>query len=217
VNESILVITRFLRIVRTTPLHDVFPGENPYLADCAWSANGQFCVLTSTTGNVGLIARNGVSLMHRICDLAPFTGRELSIPLKVCADTRDPSAFLIYSREKMRRLLIKVQLIEQTMDNLISLPFPMRNCEPLFLPTVKSINSLDLGSPFDLVKLLYYAEIYKLFGFGARFAPFCSITSAILCIRYLHLENIQSATSWFATLFNSHMKQVQSTKQLWSS
>ena len=164
VNSSVLLLTRYLKIVSSTPLSEVFQGDDAYLSSVAWAANGQYCVLTSTVGSVGVITRGGASMLHCVCDLTPFDNRyDVEVPLKVCADTRDPTSFIIYSTTKMRKLRIDMSLISQSIDNLMSIPYPNKSGGPLFTPTMKLIKSLDLSNPYDLAKLLYYTELYHIF------------------------------------------------------
>lgn len=163
VNSSVLLLTRYLKIVSSTPLSEVFQGDGAYLSSVAWSANGQYCVLTSTVGSVGVITRGGESMLHCVCDLTPFDNRYIEMPLKVCADTRDPTSFIVYSNTKMRKLRIDMSLISQSIDNLMSIPYPTKSGGRLMNPTMKLIQSLDLANPYDLTKLLYYTELYHIF------------------------------------------------------
>jgi hypothetical protein len=63
----------------------------------------------------------------------------------------------------MKRLRINLEVIEQSLENLFSLPFPVSSASPLFDPSVKLLSELDLANEYDLVKLLYYSELFHIF------------------------------------------------------
>lgn len=162
VNKSLILLTRELRIIATIPLSEVFLGQDPMVSDLAWSAHSQFFVLTSTTGFVGLVTREGRSMLHYICDL-PLFQEDYYLPLNLTADTNDPNLFIIYSQRHMRSLRLDKELIPRTIGNLISLPFPMKNCIKLFERTINEIEKVDSSNPYEVVQLIYYSDLFGVF------------------------------------------------------
>ncbi|OHT12765.1 hypothetical protein TRFO_17311 [Tritrichomonas foetus] len=162
VNNSIVMLTRELQVIATIPLKKVFMGENPMVHDLAWSSNCQYFVMTSTNGFVGVVTRNGKSLKHCICDL-PLFQEDYYQPLNIAADTDDPNLYIIYSQRYMRFLRIDGNLIECSLGNLISLPFPMKNAEPLIKHALKAIDNVNPSDPYSVVQLIYWSDLYGIF------------------------------------------------------
>ncbi|KAH0794589.1 hypothetical protein GPJ56_001614 [Histomonas meleagridis] len=52
VSQSLVILTRYLRVVKVIPLTKIFPGDSPTVASVAWSSNGEFFIITSIQGNI---------------------------------------------------------------------------------------------------------------------------------------------------------------------
>lgn len=181
VNSSVILLTRNLQIISVNPLSEVFPGDKPYFSGMAWSCTGQFFVITSTTGFIGVITRSGETLKHCVCDLPPFNDG-LQIPLHATADLHDPTLFFIYSHDKMRPLRIDISTVKQTIENLISLPFPLKSTVNLLGATVELLNDIDVSQPYEVVRILYVLELFSVFQYQSP-------------LRYLILEHLNDTVA----------------------
>ena len=162
VNKSLILLTRELQIITTIPLNEVFLGQDPMVADLAWSAHSQFFMMTSTSGFVGLVTRDGKSMLHHICDL-PLFQEDYYLPLNLTADTKDPNLFIIYSQRHMRSLRIDAEIIPRSIPNLLALPFPTKNAISLFERTINEIEKVDPSNPYEVVQLIYYSDLFGVF------------------------------------------------------
>lgn len=160
VGGNLLIVTRFLRTIAVIPLTEIFSGDQPIVADVAWSCGGQFFVLTSTLGKIGAVTRSGKSMRHQICHLEPFTDK--NIPLKVSADSKDPGLFNVYSNDKFRELKIDPDLVPQTLENLMSLHFPQKYVYYLWDRTIKEINTNGYENIQNFIKLLYLTDLFRI-------------------------------------------------------
>lgn len=162
VNQSLILLTRELQIISTIPLNEVFLGQDPMVSDLAWSSRCQFFMLTSKTGFIGLVTRDGKSLLHYICDL-PLFQEDYYLPLNISADTKDPNLFVVYSQRHMRTLRLDRDIIPRSIENLLSLPFPIKNPIPLFERTLEEIEKVNPSNPYEVVQLIYYSDLFGIF------------------------------------------------------
>lgn len=162
VSRSVIILTRELRVIKIIPIDEIFAQKNSMVANVAWSCTGQFFVITSTLGEVCAITRSGKNMHHQMCDLAPFqTGKD--VPLMLTGDSKDPSIFVIYTREKFRVLKINTGLIPQTIENLMSLHFPFGNVAELYDPAVASIRECGYARIENFVRLIYLTDLFRIF------------------------------------------------------
>ena len=160
VSQSLVVVTRYLRVIRILPLTKIFPGDHPVVASVAWSCSGEFFVVTSVQGDISAVTRSGESLRHCICHLTPFTSKQ--VPIMVAADTKDPSLFVVYSQKEMRPLTLDVDTIPLNLQILISLQFPQKSVANLYDQAVQAIKDHGVSDPLKLVTLLYYTDMFRI-------------------------------------------------------
>lgn len=160
VGGNLLIVTRFLRTIAIIPLTEIFAGNQPIVADVAWSCGGQFFVLTSTLGKIGAVTRSGKSMRHQICSLTPFSDK--NIPLRVSADSKNPALFNVYSADKFRELKIDPETVPQTLENLMSLHFPQKSVYYLWDRTIKEINANGYTNLQNFIKLLYLTDLFRI-------------------------------------------------------
>ncbi|KAH0790098.1 hypothetical protein GPJ56_005993 [Histomonas meleagridis] len=144
VSQTLLIVTRFLRVVSKIPLKEIFPGNSPIVSSIAWSCSGHFFVVTSLDGRISAVTRSGISMRHALCSLTAFQPGKENI-IMVCADSVDPGLFIIYSKDKFRELKIDVEKVPQTIENLMSLHFPQGSVEPMWTETLNSITENGCG------------------------------------------------------------------------
>lgn len=180
VSQSLVIITRYLYIDKVLPLHDVLPGERPEVASIAWSACGQFFLVTSKTGAISAITRNGHSMKHNLCGLTPFSGNQF--PLLAAGDGYDPGLFAVYSRNEMRTLRIDVSTIKQSLDIMIALPFPQGAAEPMYDTAKKLIEYGDYTDKRNLAELLFLTNVYRIFPLFSplRYTIFQAVSDAAI-------------------------------------
>ena len=183
VNNSLILLTRDLQIVSTIHLTDVFMGDIPLVSDLAWSCNCEFFVLTSQTGFIGLVTRDGRSLKHLICHI-PLFKDDYCMPLYIAGDTSDPYLYTIYSDKYMRFLRLDKEAIEPTLSNLLALPFPIKNAEPFIKDALLAIDGINPNNPYALVKLLYLTELYGIFKYMSplRYPIFTKLNAGLKCL-----------------------------------
>ena len=160
VSQSLVIVTRYLRIIKILPLTKIFPGDEPVVASVAWNCSGEFFVVTSKQGSIGAVTRSGKSLRHNICHLTPFTSKQ--VPIMVAADARDRSTFVVYSQKEMRPLKIDVNSIPLNLQILMSLQFPQKSVSSLYKRTVDAIKEHGVSDPIRLVTLLYYTDMFRI-------------------------------------------------------
>ena len=160
VSKSLVIVTRYLRVIAVIPLVDLFPEKESIVASVAWSCHGQFFIITSTTGYISGATRSGKSMRHVLCHLTPFDGRR--DPLMVCGDSRDPALFVVYSRERFRELRIDLSKIPQTLENLMSLHFPQKTVENMWKPTIDAIRKNGYTPVINLIRLLYLTDLFRI-------------------------------------------------------
>ncbi|EAY17487.1 hypothetical protein TVAG_494290 [Trichomonas vaginalis G3] len=162
VSRSVVILTRELRVIRIIPIDEIFASKNAMVANVAWSCTGQFFVITSTNGEVCAITRSGKNMHHQMCDLAPFQ-RGKDVPLMLTGDSKDPSIFVVYTREKFRVLKINTDLIPQTIENLMSLHFPFGDVAELYDPAVASMRECGYTRIENFVRLIYLTDLFRIF------------------------------------------------------
>lgn len=179
VGTNLLIVTRFLRVIAILPLSKIFPGNDPIVADVAWSCGGQFFVITSMTGKIGAVTRSGESLRHKICSLTSFSNKQ--VPLLVSSDSKDPTRFVVYSNDKCRDLEIEVSIIPQPIENLMSLHFPQKSVCSYYDPTITEIRNLGTVELQNLIKLLYLTDLYRIWPYQSplRYMLFSMFESGI--------------------------------------
>lgn len=160
VSKSLVIVTRFLRVISVIPLSEVFAEKDALVSDIAWSCNGQFFILTSTTGQISGVTRSGKSMRHVLCHLTPFDGRK--DPLMISGDAKDPSLFVVYSRERFRELKIDTSKVPQTLENLMSLHFPQKTVECMWKPTIDAIRKNGYTPVINLIRLLYLTDLFRI-------------------------------------------------------
>ena len=160
VSQSLVIVTRYLRIIRILPLTKVFPGDQPVVASVAWNCSGEFFVATSVQGDISAVTRSGKSLRHAICHLTPFTSKQ--VPITVAADSKDPSLFVVYSQKEMRPLKIDVDTVPMNLQILISLQFPQKSVAHLYDRAVSAIREHGVGDPLKIVTLLYFTDMFRI-------------------------------------------------------
>ncbi|EAY11701.1 hypothetical protein TVAG_488030 [Trichomonas vaginalis G3] len=180
VSQSLVIITRYLYIVKVLPLHDVLPGDRPEVASIAWSACGQFFLVTSKTGAISAITRNGHSMKHNLCGLTPFGNG--NFPLLAAGDGYDPGLFAVYSRNEMRCLRIDISAIQRSLDIMIALPFPQGAAEPMYDHAKKLIEYGDYTDKKNLAELLFLTNVYRIFPLYSplRYTIFQSVSDAAI-------------------------------------
>lgn len=161
VSQSLIIVTRYLEIIETLPLDTVFPGEEPLVSSVAWSCGSEFFLITSIQGSISGVSRDGQSLRHVLCALEPFTDQ--SIPILVCADSKDPGLFVIYSETKFRPLRIDLEKIPRNLKTYMSLPFPQKTAFDYFDKAVSAIKENGVSDPISLVRLLFYTDLFRIF------------------------------------------------------
>lgn len=178
VNNSIIMLTRELQIINTIPLTEVLLGENPIVSDLSWSADSQFFIVTSTTGFLGAVTRDGKSILHCICDI--LFREDYYHPLRVTADTSDPYLYVIYSDRYMRTLRLDPAVLKPFIGNYLSLPYPLRDEADSLPPTVDSIQKVNIGSPYEVVQLIYYSDLFGVFRYQnpLRYMVFAKLNQA---------------------------------------
>lgn len=191
VSNSLMIMTRHLRIIKILSLKSIFSpakvtlskknnngktvsrDEKPLISDVSWSCQGEFFVVTSNFGQVGIVTRCGKSLKHEICALEAFNTKAVG-PLLVTADSVDPSLFNIYSPESLvlRRFNVNRKRIPRDLQSLMSLHFPQTSASKLWDLTLKAILKNGIKDKTSFVRLLYYTDLFRLFPF---FSPLRSI------------------------------------------
>ncbi|KAK8881175.1 hypothetical protein M9Y10_003906 [Tritrichomonas musculus] len=173
VSQSLMIMTRHLRIIKILPLKSVFStvkttikheNEPPLVADISWSCQGEFFVVTSVQGQVGIVTRSGISLKHSICALEAFNIKSIG-PLLVTADSVIPTLFNIYSPDSLilRRFNLNKTRIPRDLQGLMSLQFPQVSSSKLWDITIKAILKNGISDKTSLVRLLYYTDLFCLF------------------------------------------------------
>ena len=165
VSKSLVLVTRHLRVIKNIPLEEVFPGDEPLVASIAWSSSGQYFIATSMNGTISGVTRDGESLRHILCALEPFKDYDDTTPLQVAADAKDPDFFIIYSDKKFRPFKMETSKIERNLITLISLQFPQRTASNYIDEAYEIIRKNGTSTPYDLVKLLYYTDFFRIFPF----------------------------------------------------
>lgn len=164
VAKTLIMLTRDLDIISVLPLNEIFRTDDTEVAMIAWSSNLQLFVVTSMTGLIGAVTRSGKSLKHKVCHLKAFS--EQQSPLGCNCDSVMPNVFCIYSRKHLRYLKIERSIFSHGIENIVSLPFPMKEISKLYPNVLDTIESLEHNiKPIDIVKLLYYSEIHHLFDY----------------------------------------------------
>lgn len=220
VSQSLVIVTRFLRVINVIPLKEIFAGNDPVVASIAWSCSGQFFVITSTLGKIGVVTRCGKSLKHKVCSLAPFADHPL--PLMVAGDSKDPSFFIIYSGEKMKHLRIDVSLVEQNLENLMSLHFPQKSVAKMIKPAIKSIQQNGGSSPLNIVRLLYYTDLFRIFPYHSplRYLIFSLVNDALKelldshhdILVYFLIRCVFRLTETPVSIYNTYMERLTGSR-----
>lgn len=162
VSRSLIVSTRKLDIISVIRLEDIFANKDAMVASVSWSCGGQFFVVTSTTGEISAVSRSGKSMRHSLCSLEPFT-TENEVPLMSIGDSNDPNLFIIYTRARMKALKIDVDMVQQTIENLMSLHFPFGIVEEFFEPAQRSITESGYEKLNNFIRLIYLTDLFRLF------------------------------------------------------
>ena len=162
VSNSIVIVTRSLHILAIVPMVDVLPHHDLRVANVAWSACGQYFLITSMGGAISALTRNGMSMKHELCGLKPFGGTP-NVPLMAVGDSFDPGLFVVYNKVVMRPLRIDTSSIPHCIDIMLSLPFPLGSSAPMFKNAVQVISSQDYTDKSKLAQLLFYTGIFQIF------------------------------------------------------
>ncbi|OHT07106.1 hypothetical protein TRFO_05336 [Tritrichomonas foetus] len=169
VSNTLIILTRYLRIIRIIPLTAVFPyshsnSDSILVAGVSWSCRGEYFVVTSFQGHIGLVTRCGKSLKHEICSLEVFDTKYFT-PLLVTSDSYDPNLFNIYSptTRKMRKLRINPKKIPRDLQIFMSLHFPQVSASKLWPITLEAIKQNGVADKIKFVRLLYYTGIFRIF------------------------------------------------------
>ncbi|EAX96215.1 hypothetical protein TVAG_227100 [Trichomonas vaginalis G3] len=182
--KNLVMLTRDLEMIAIIPLIDIFKSDDSEVAWLAWSTNLQFFVVTTYTGLIGAITRHGKSLKHKICHMSPFDD-EKSAPLGCYCDSDLGNVFIIYSRTKFRHFTIREQLFEHNIENIISMPFPNRLACKYHKTALELIRNIEKDESIeDFCKLIYFADVFRLFYFKSP-------------LRYEILEVIKSVCDSF--------------------
>ncbi|OHT08715.1 hypothetical protein TRFO_04799 [Tritrichomonas foetus] len=163
VSQSLVIVTRHLRVIKVLPLDTVFPGDEPLVASVAWSCSGEYFIITSMKGTISAVSRDGKSLRHDLCALDPFTDYDDSFPVIAAADSKDPSYFIIYSDKKYRPLRMDMEVVPRNLEVLISLQFPQKSANDYYDLAVDEIQKNGVSDPYSLVKLLYLTDFFRIF------------------------------------------------------
>jgi len=217
VSKSIVLLTRNLRIISILSLSDVFGSDEVLVADASWSASGLFFILTSTTGEISAITRTGKSMKHVFCSTTKFS-TNLQIPLMVKSDTRDPSLFVVYSRDKMRSIRIDISIIPSSIENLFSIHYPYGVTSGFFDLARDLIRSFPKDNPKELVRLLYFTDIFSIFPYHSPLR-YNLITLFDDCIKNFHanhnelivfflLRCVLYLTGEITSLYNDYMNRL---------
>ena len=163
VSKSIIILTRYLVIISIVPISSIFIGQESLIADVSWSCQGEFFLVTSYTGQIGVVTRCGKTMKHELCSLEHFDHKFK--PLLVTADSSDPSLFNIYSpsSRKMRQLKIDLKKIPRDLQVLMSLQFPQTSVAKLYNAAVDAIKKNGASDRMRFIKLLYYTAIFRIF------------------------------------------------------
>ena len=162
VSNSIVIITRTLHVIAIIPMEKVLPLGDQKVASIAWSACGQYFIITSMNGAISAITRGGQSMKHQLCGLRPFGGTP-NVPLMVVGDCYDPGLFIVYSKLAMRPLRIDTSSIPHTLGVVMSLPFPLGSSAPMYENAVQVISSNDYTDKKKLAELIFYTSLYQIF------------------------------------------------------
>lgn len=179
--KNLVMLTRELELIAIIPLIEIFKADDSEIAWLAWSTNLQFFVVTTWTGLIGAITRDGKSLKHKICHMSPFDDQK-SAPLGCYCDTELGNVFVIYSRTKFRHFTIREQLFEHNIENILSMPFPNKLACRYQKTAIEIIRNIEKeGSIEEFCKLIYFTDIFRIFNFMSP-------------LRYEILEVIKSVT-----------------------
>lgn len=88
-------------------------------------------MITSTSGFISAVSRDGIPLSHSVCNLEEFNKNRQ--PLFVSADFKSPNLFYIYSQTQMRVLDMHRIEVPTTLPGLLSLDFPFGSANPCTL------------------------------------------------------------------------------------
>lgn len=161
VSKSLVIVTRYLEIIKVLPLEEVFPGDEPLVASVAWSSGGEFFVTTSMQGSISAVTRDGKSLRHSLCALESFSDKVG--PVIVAGDAKDPSLFVAYTEHKYRTFKMDLEIIPRSLKIYISLQFPQRTVKDYYDKAIAAIQENGSSDPYSLVNLIYLTDFFRIF------------------------------------------------------
>jgi len=162
ITKCIVLLTRNLDVIRVLPLKDVFVDENTEVTSISWSKSFQYFVLASSTGLIGAVMRNGISLKHSICHIPPFN-EEMQTPLFIGSNLNENNSFLFYNNYNSRILRLDSILFINTIENVFSFTLSGFGSALLNQSVSYLESTSNKASQHDIMKLLMNTEVFQVF------------------------------------------------------